>query len=240
MSDIPSVNTKIQIEATQSREAVSESLLQTIGASVNYCLDNILALYAKNLKTLSFTSSTTWTVPSDVSFVMIMGCGGGGGGLYYNSGSGANCGGDGAPLVQEVLTVTPLSVVNVVIGSGGLGVVTPYTYVYSNPGLDSSFGSKIFPGATSKLISDNLGVTTFARTTLILGSCSGNFTGTVPQPAQSGYGYAGSSGGAGPFGDGGIGNGNGSGYGAGGGSANGISNGNGSAGLIKIIYQSSF
>jgi hypothetical protein len=41
MSNIPSANQKIQVEPTQYRAPVSESLLQTIGGSVNYALDTV-------------------------------------------------------------------------------------------------------------------------------------------------------------------------------------------------------
>jgi len=43
MSNIPSANQKIQVEPTQYRAPVSESLLQTIGGSVNYSLDEVAA-----------------------------------------------------------------------------------------------------------------------------------------------------------------------------------------------------
>jgi len=41
MSDIISANQKIQVEATQYRGPVSESLLQTVGGSINYSLDQV-------------------------------------------------------------------------------------------------------------------------------------------------------------------------------------------------------
>ena len=41
MSNIPSSNQKIQIEATQYRAPVSESLAQTMGGSINYALDTV-------------------------------------------------------------------------------------------------------------------------------------------------------------------------------------------------------
>lgn len=43
MSDIPSANQKIQIEPTQYRAPVSESLAQTMGGSINYALDQVAA-----------------------------------------------------------------------------------------------------------------------------------------------------------------------------------------------------
>ena len=42
MSDLSANPTKIQVEATSYRAAVSESLMQTMGGSINYCLANLL------------------------------------------------------------------------------------------------------------------------------------------------------------------------------------------------------
>lgn len=44
MSDIPSANQKIQIEPTQYRAPVSESLAQTMGGSINYALDQVSSI----------------------------------------------------------------------------------------------------------------------------------------------------------------------------------------------------
>lgn len=41
MSNIPSANQKIQVEATQYLKPTSESLLQTMGGSINYTIDAI-------------------------------------------------------------------------------------------------------------------------------------------------------------------------------------------------------
>jgi len=43
MSNIPSANSKIQIEATQYLKPTSESLMQTMGGSINYALDQVAA-----------------------------------------------------------------------------------------------------------------------------------------------------------------------------------------------------
>lgn len=60
MSDIPSANQKIQIEATQYRGPVSESLLQTVGGSVNYALDQV-ASNASSIASVSGSLSTLTT-----------------------------------------------------------------------------------------------------------------------------------------------------------------------------------
>ena len=60
MSNIPSANQKIQVEPTQYRAPVSESVLQTIGGSVNYSLDQVAA-YAASISSVSgsLTALTT-------------------------------------------------------------------------------------------------------------------------------------------------------------------------------------
>ncbi len=60
MSNIPSANQKIQIEATDYRSPVSESLLQTMGGSINYSLDQV-ASNSSSISTVSgnLTSLTT-------------------------------------------------------------------------------------------------------------------------------------------------------------------------------------
>lgn len=60
MSNIPSVNQKIQVEPTQYRAPVSESLLQTIGGSVNYALDEV-ATNAASISSVSGTLSALTT-----------------------------------------------------------------------------------------------------------------------------------------------------------------------------------
>ena len=96
MSDIPSSITKVQIEATRFRSAVSEFLLQQMGATINGLIDDVAALNAAVgpvLKTEIFTANGTFNVPATVNRVMVWGIGGGGGGssgLGGGSGDGSN------------------------------------------------------------------------------------------------------------------------------------------------------
>lgn len=67
-----------------------------------------------------FTSSGTWTCPANVYFVQIVAAGGGGGGGGGGGWNGA--GGGGASLQQtSFVSVTPNTVYDVIIGSGGAG-----------------------------------------------------------------------------------------------------------------------
>jgi hypothetical protein len=70
----------------------------------------------------SFTSSTSWTVPSGVTSVeyLVVGGGGGGGGAHQGVGSGGSGGGGGSGGYRTgTLSVTPSDSLTVTIGSGG-------------------------------------------------------------------------------------------------------------------------
>lgn len=57
MSDLPSYRSKIQTEATRFRSAVSESLVQDIGSSINYLIDQRDSLQTQ-VSTLAATGDT--------------------------------------------------------------------------------------------------------------------------------------------------------------------------------------
>lgn len=68
MSDIPSVNSKIQLESTQFRAPTSESLMQTMGGSINYALDTT-ATQAGQISTINGQISTiNGILPGTVKF----------------------------------------------------------------------------------------------------------------------------------------------------------------------------
>jgi len=113
-----------------------------------------------------FFSSTTWTAPIGVRFIIVTGCGGGGGGGggaavsgsanldYYATGGG---GGQPAPTMTQVVEVAPGVTYTITIGAGGSGggFVSVPNYndgggkTAGNAGLDgaaSVFGSVVFPG----------------------------------------------------------------------------------------------
>lgn len=60
MSDIPSANQKIQVEATQYLRPTSESLMQSMGGSINYSLDQVAA-NASSISTIGSKTPITTT-----------------------------------------------------------------------------------------------------------------------------------------------------------------------------------
>lgn len=72
---------------------------------------------------LTFTSNTTWTVPSNVNYIDIFCVGGGGGGGSGDYGSsGVRCGGGGGggyTNTQLSVPVSPNTSINIVVGAGG-------------------------------------------------------------------------------------------------------------------------
>jgi hypothetical protein len=83
---------------------------------------------SKTPTVVSFNSSTTWTVPSNVSLIdVLVVAGGGGGGLDVGGGGGA-----GGLIYKENYAVTPGASVTVTIGAGG---------AQSNNGGNSVFGA---------------------------------------------------------------------------------------------------
>lgn len=68
MSDIPSTNAKVQLESTQFRAPTSESLMQTMGGSINYALDTT-ATQAGQISTINGQISTiNGILPGAVKF----------------------------------------------------------------------------------------------------------------------------------------------------------------------------
>lgn len=75
MTDIVSSETKAQIEGARMRSAVSEFLIQRIGGSLNWLIDNMLSVLAKSflqagtVAQVATTSTFTYTVPAGGLFV---------------------------------------------------------------------------------------------------------------------------------------------------------------------------
>lgn len=250
-------------ESVRSDAAVSESAFQTIGGSINYLLDEVSTLDGKTLKIQEFLSNGTLNVPSDVSILLVEGCGGGGGG---GGGAGAGQqgrGGDGAPFVSRIISVTPGSSHAVTIGTGGAGGPAA-TATFGGNGTDTTLGSLLIcrggsaggnTGGTNNFINPNnsCGGGTGSATQGANGASRGQstengFYGGTPAnfPTDT---IGGGGGGAGPFGNGGNGgklnliapqnaaaN-----TGAGGGGGTGFfGGGNGGSGRLKVTYLSKF
>ena len=92
-------------------------------------------------KVQEFTSTGTFTVPTNCSAVEVfmVGGGAGGGGVYYTAGQGSGGGGGGGAVLKRNLTVTPGTSYTVTIGAGGAGATVSGTA--GADGGDSSFGS---------------------------------------------------------------------------------------------------
>lgn len=160
MSNIPSINEPVQIEGARFRSPVSESIIQQLGGNINYLLSRQLQIVEFNT-----VGTTAWTVPDGVSFLMLFGCGGGGGGAgakgydlggftpYLTGGAG----GSAALPVWIGKSVSPLAIIPVTIGGGGVGGAAGAN---GGDGANTTFGGVTFFGAPGAVISNwNVGPT---------------------------------------------------------------------------------
>lgn len=140
MSDIPSAANKVQIEATLDRKPVSQDLLQIMGGSINYLLDQFATF---GFQYQLFTANGTWTAPANTTSVILFGCGGGGSGSAerYNASPTVNLKGGTAALAQwNIVPVTPSQVYTILIGSGGSPVTpSPFSFLNGNAGTSTFF-----------------------------------------------------------------------------------------------------
>ena len=202
-----------QTIASWNHTGMSGSLIQT-----GTIPDSALVNQPPELRSQSFTSSTTWVVPSTVDFVIVEGCGGGGGGGGGGpSGGGGGGGGGGAPICIGFLAVTPGQTLTVSIGAGGSGGAANTT---GGTGSASSFGTITFLGGEPGRGAS--GSTPGTSSTHLLNSAEGGAggapaaSGNFGQPSQ--YSGTGASPGSNSgFGGGGGGGGNSIGIGGGGG-----------------------
>lgn len=142
-TQIPSVRNYIYVEGSQFRSAVSEELIQRIGGSINWVLDNY-----STLKTAVFTTNGTWVAPTGVTRVLAFGCGGGGGGagaIGATASTRVYRGGGGAFPQAVPVTVAGGTSYAITIGTGGSGGAGVGNAL-ANPGSDG--GSTTFAGVT--------------------------------------------------------------------------------------------
>lgn len=90
----------------------------------------------------TFKSNGNFIVPAGVTEVWVSMCGGGGSGGFYGPGGG---GGGAANALNLPVSVTPLEVIPITIGTGGAPVSGP-TNANGNSGTASTFGSYITTG----------------------------------------------------------------------------------------------
>jgi len=207
------------------------------------------------LNTTTFNNSGTFTVPSDVTRVLVLACGGGGGGGGADASSGVisaggGSGGQGSTPTLVSVAVTPLGVVSVTIGAvGSAGVAgtisSPASATAGGSGGFSRFGVHTFLGApggnpSNVSVGGTSPSTTFSvqQTLQSFGGAGGTGSGGGSGPAGSTgglnmYGITGASGGAGGAalgGQGGGAGGGGGGYGISIGGVGGVAGGGGADG----------
>ena len=102
-------------------------------------------------RTLVFTSSTTWTVPTSALYVDVMvvggGCGGQGG-QGTSAGVGGYGGSGGAITTQKDISLSGVSTVSIVVGAGSNGTVGGTTNAGLTPSQAgySAFGTYVYSG----------------------------------------------------------------------------------------------
>lgn len=101
------------------------------------------AAAAKTRRVETLTSGTSWTVPTDVTYVVatLIGAGGGGGGSYNTNPNGDGYGGQ---KIITTLTTTPGASITYAIGAGGAGGTFGSSSTFGSAG-----GSTTFTGATT-------------------------------------------------------------------------------------------
>lgn len=118
--------------------AVGQSLVRRsrniIGLIVALLLAFALPATAQQQKTVTFTSSGTFTVPPGVTSITVRCWGGGGRGGSYSSGDGIFGGGGGGAFAQKTITVSELSTLAINVGGGGVSNSTNggKSWVYMN------------------------------------------------------------------------------------------------------------
>jgi hypothetical protein len=215
-------------------------LLTVVGPSV-------FARASAGRNIVTFTASTTWTVPAGVHLINHSIWGGGGGGGGGGPGAGTNAtGGGGGGFSQGPLAVTPGDVLTITVGAGGAAGGTP-----AATGGTGGASSVTVPGGatvTANGGTGGYGANGFYQTTAGNGgTASGGSVNLTGSPGSSGLGLGsyqvGGPGGGSPFG-GYVSNlsasaAGSSGYfpgGGGGGSTANAAGGPGAGGYVEIFY----
>lgn len=165
---------------------------------------NLLARVAANYQ--EFTTSGTWTKPSECTYVYVEAIGGGGGG-YNRNFSAASSGGGGGGFANKLFLATALtSTVTITIGAGGAGGAAGATNNGSNGG-NSSFGSFLtarggFGGSIHSGMSGDGQITTDSNGPFTIanggyGGGSGGIGNNLNVGQQGGYAVKGGAGGGG-------------------------------------------
>lgn len=130
---------------------------------------------------ISYTSNSTWTVPSYVTSISVLiVAGGGGGGSGYGGGGGA-----GGLIYNSSYTVIPGNIINITIGTGGRGATS--TLAGTN-GTNSVFNDSVIA------IGGGSGAGGYSGNNINGGSGGGNYGGNVAGTGTVGQGNSGSGG----------------------------------------------
>jgi len=194
-------------------------------------------------KSQTFTASGSFTVPAEVSIVVVNAIGAGGAGAHSTTSTGLQQGGgDGGYTDTRVVTVTPGASVTVTIGAGGVGVGAGS--VHGADGGDTSFGSAVWKsgkggynnvlGGNQTYNSSGAKGTDFSKNVYNSGESARALGGVVN--AQGGGGAGWGTGGAGATGDNAVGGTGGVGAGGGGNTSSGAVAGSGGRGEVVVTW----
>lgn len=196
MADIPSSRAKINDIEVSADAPVTEALMNKFGADINDYLD-------KELNYLEILSSTTWTAPDQINWVIIEASGGGGGGGSGGAGPGGGGfqggSGGGAPIIRTPVKVTPGNVYTVTIGAGGasdangssttfIGADASLTFPGGDRGKTPDYDWKGVPSGTPPIAAIQSFVNTKGGRSVLgsAGGADGYFEATSIVPYQSG------------------------------------------------------
>ncbi len=177
---------------------MKKRLLQTAFFCLQFVLFTSLALNTTAQTVVTFPASSTWTCPAGVTSVKVEcwgGGGAGGGGTVAATYSGG--GGGGAYNVNNTVAVTPGTVYNITVGTGGVG-----TLVSGSAGGNSIFGASLVianGGAGGTTVAGGVGLGGAGGTggTFNGGNGAGGTLGAAPNPSSGGGGGGAGSTGAG-------------------------------------------
>lgn len=98
---------------------IKHALNRSLGSSSFMSLDEIIGLLTTKIMNEFDTPGTyQLVIPPGVHNIKVTACGAGGGGSYGEDGAG---GGGGAAIVDKIYDVIPLSIIEIIIGKGGMG-----------------------------------------------------------------------------------------------------------------------
>ena len=185
MADIASAISKMNDLEISVDAPLSEAVNTKYGANINGLIDRL------SLTEVVLTGSGNWTVPANVTRVLLLGWGGGGSGDAQSGGGIAlTAGGQGAPMGIFNLATTPANLIAYAVGAGGAqaSVGAGAGFATGNPGINSTFGSIVFRGAFVQATKVAAGVTALSGVSATLETLrEGNSGGAFPGASSPNY-----------------------------------------------------